>query len=57
MQYYTFELDDSSKELTMFTTPFGLFHYKCLPMGINSSPGIAQNIMEKVLKDISEIEI
>ena len=57
MQYYMFKLDDSSKELMTFATPFGLFHYKCFPMGINSSPDIAQNIMEKVLKDISSIEI
>jgi len=57
MQYYAFELDEESSELCVIVTPFGKFKYKRLPMGIGLSTDIAQEIMEKVLKDINDIEI
>ena len=57
MQYYTFVLDDKSKDLCTITTPFGLYKYNCLPMGICQSPSIAQEIMELVLRDIIDIKV
>ena len=57
MQYYTFELDDESKDLCVISTPFGQYHYNHLAMGLKVSPDIAQEIMEDLLRDIEECDI
>jgi hypothetical protein len=57
MQYYTFKLDEESSELCTITAPFGLHRYKRLPMGVSQAPDIAQEISEKTLKDITDLEV
>ena len=58
MQYYTFELDNESSKLCTIATPFGLHKYRKMPMGINQAQDIAQEMMERTLKNIAnDLEI
>jgi hypothetical protein len=66
MQYYTFELDEESKDLCTIATPFSEFKYNRLQMGLKFSPDFAQEVMEtsskrlmmqKYIDDISAFSI
>ena len=54
MQYYTFELDKKSSKICTIATPFGLYKYRKIPMGINQAPDIAQEMTEQTLKNIAD---
>jgi hypothetical protein len=57
MQYYTFELDDETSDLCTIATPFGLYRYKRLPMGVTPAPDIAQEIMDELFHLIEECDV
>ena len=55
--YFQLELDDASRKLTTFITPFGRFRFKRMPYGISSGPEIFQKYMDEALSDIPGVVV
>ena len=50
--YWNIQLDDESKLLTTFNTPFGRYCYRRLPMGLRNAQDVYQGQMDKMFGDI-----
>ena len=55
MCFYTYELDDESKDKCTIAPPFCLYHYQHLPQGINQGPDVAQELIEGVLRELDDV--
>ena len=50
--FWQIPMDNQSIEKTAFITPFGLFEFNVLPMGLKTSPATFQRMMDTVLGDM-----
>jgi len=56
-QFYHFNLDSTSRQLCVITTPFGLYQYLRLPMGIKIAPSFAQSVMDSLFGQNVNVEV
>ena len=47
--YYQLAMALDSREYTAFPTPYGLYHWKVMPMGLSNAPAIFQTAMNVIL--------
>ena len=57
MQYYTFELDEESKDLATIVTQFGKYQSNILSMGLKCSPGFAKETIEDIFSDFEDAKV
>ena len=52
--YWQVPLRERAKEVTAFRTPFGLYHFRVMPFGLQGAPATFQRLMDGVLAGIHE---
>ena len=48
--YYQLEMENASRKYTAFPTPYGLYQWKVMPMGLTNAPAVFQTAMNQILK-------
>ena len=56
MEFYTFKIDADSQKLCVINTPYGLYKYMRLPMGITNSPDFFQSVMHPMFPGLSNVK-
>ena len=56
MGFYTFELDAQAQKYCVISTPFGIYQYLRLPMGLTNSPDVFQSVLHPLFQDIPQVE-
>ncbi len=52
--YWQVPLTARAKELTAFKTPFGLYHFRVMPFGLQGAPATFQRLMDQILQGTRE---
>ena len=55
--YYQVPMAKQAQEVSAFTTPFGLFRWLRMPMGLMNSAPCFQRLMEMVFRDMNLVEL
>lgn len=50
--YHQVAMDEKDRQKTAFTTPFGLFEYVRMPMGVCNGPATFQRLMQATMSDL-----
>ncbi|KAG1611665.1 hypothetical protein G6F44_013468 [Rhizopus delemar] len=50
--FHQVPMEESSKELTAFTTKLGTYHYNTLPMGLVNSPATFQRLIDLCFRSL-----
>lgn len=55
--YYQVPMTERAKLISAFTTPFGLYQFERMAMGLKNAPHTFQRLMEKVFSDMNLTEL
>lgn len=53
--YYQIDLTEKAKEISAFTTPFGLFQYTVMPFGLTNAPSTFQRLINYIIQDLEGV--
>jgi len=52
--FWQIALDEKSREYTAFNTPWGLYHFNVLPMGLTNAPATFMHLMNETFRDYNQ---